>query len=167
MADVSSAVSTVTKTGDVMFVYFLSLCVLSPRRSVSLLQRLFLATREPPVSLRPHTHTHTSAQGLNEGVCSLLLCLLMGCVCVCEEVVSFIALPPHECCILIFQNLPQTLTCMAAHAWSSSAPKIFAFFMTTEAKWTLMMDIFFMTKAIFDVRLHVCEGETPDKTGGV
>lgn len=141
--------AAVTKTGNVLFFYFLSLCFLSPHRSVSLLQTRVIfshtGSREPPVSPMPHTH--------QPRVCVQYCCVCWGCM--CEQAVSLIALSPHECCIFIFQNLPQTLTCMAAPAWSSAAPEISAFFMMRDAKLTFRRYISFTTKTIFNVRLQL------------
>lgn len=75
----------ITKTGNWIFLYLLSLCFLSPYRSVSLLQTpgLFLATRVPENLQFPWCLT--SAQSLNEGVCLVPVCPLSVCAAACVK----------------------------------------------------------------------------------
>lgn len=60
-------------------------------------------SREPPASLMPHT----SAQGLNEGVWSALVCesvCVCACLCMCEKGGVLLFLFPHECCIFYLRT---------------------------------------------------------------
>lgn len=84
-----------------------------------------VSSSEPPVSPAPYT----SAQVLNEGVCSGQMWPFCVCVCdgLCEEgFLLFLSFPINVAFFFILQNLPQTLPCMAAHAVSRIPTLLFS-----------------------------------------